>query len=144
MRTTIAFIFSLLILAGCTEKKEEKLLPITNENISGVWKASRFVSTLPGLTEEQKKGGELVFLSSIYTLRADHSFNLTSDAYAAGANGRWELDPNTYLLRMSYEMGGERGVEEFTVEALKADTLTLRIDIKEMNAFIQLKLSRSK
>lgn len=144
MRTTLALVLSLMMISGCTEKKEDTLLPINNEGVTGVWQAQRFISTLPGLTEEQKKGGEQEFLSSIYTLRPDHSFNLTSDAYAAGANGRWELDPNTKLLRMSYEMGGERGQEEFTVESLKKDTLTLRIDIQEMNAFIQLKLSRTK
>lgn len=141
MRTTFILVLSLLIISGCTEP-ESTLLPITNEGVTGTWKAARFISTIPGLTEEQQKGGEQEFLSSIYTLRTDHSFNLTSETFAAGANGRWELDPNTKLLTMSYEMGGERGVEEFTVEALKKDTMTLRIDIPDMQAFIQLKLSR--
>ncbi|MBP8917992.1 MAG: hypothetical protein KBG70_14685, partial [Chitinophagales bacterium] len=62
-------------------------LEINNENVSGVWKADVFVSTVPGIPPEYVEAGGKEFLSSVYTLNSDNSMNMKSDYFSNGAPG---------------------------------------------------------
>lgn len=142
MQKIIGLVCVCFMIVSCTEKNTA--IEINNEHVSGVWQAALFESTIPGITPEQQEGGKQEFLSSVYTLHPDHSFELTSNTFAAGAKGRWLLDQNTKELTMTYEMGGERGEEVFTVKRVTADSLTLRIDLTDGVSYLQLVLAREK
>lgn len=138
-------IISLLVVSAvsCNEMKMgDKQIEINNENIAGSWKAELFETNMSNISAEEKEAGQAEFLSSTYVLKPDHAFELHSNTFAAGAYGKWSLDPELKELTMSYEMGSEHGVEIYTVTALTESQMTLRIDIPSMQAFIQLTLKR--
>lgn len=142
-KVTGIFIVAILFISACKQVSGDKAVEVTNENVTGVWKAEVFQTNMPNISEEEKKAGEAEFLSSTYTLGSDHSFSLHSNTFEAGAQGRWSLVPETKELTMSYEMGSEHGVEVYTVSALTAETMTLRIDIPSMEAYVELRLRKS-
>jgi hypothetical protein len=139
MKKGILILVCGLILAACNEK-----VALTEENISGVWKASNFESTVPNIPAEYQEAGKQEFMSSVYTLNSDNSFELRSDFFSSGALGRWEFNPETKELSMFYEMDTTHGVEKFNVTELSGTSMTLRQDIPSMNAFVQLELKKSK
>jgi len=140
----MVFLVGLVLLTfSCKElKMGDKQMEITNENVAGVWKAEAFDSKMPNVSPEEMQAGEVEFLSSTYSLHPDHTFELHSNSFEAGARGRWSLNPEIKELTMSYEMGSEHGVEIYTVQELTENFMTLRVDIPEMEGYVQLRLKR--
>lgn len=129
-------IFISLFISCSTE------LEINNENVSGVWKADVFVSTVPGIPQEFVEAGQKEFLSSVYTLNSDHSLNMTSDYFSKGANGNWELNPDTKELSMYYTSDTIQGIEKFIITTLSKHQMVLRQDIEDMDAYVELTLKK--
>lgn len=117
-------------------------LEINNENVSGVWKADVFVSTVPGIPQEYVEAGEKEFLSSVYTLNDDNSMNMKSDYFSNGAPGNWELNPETKELSMFYTADTINGIEKFIITSLSKHQMILRQDIEEMDAYVELTLKK--
>lgn len=133
----------LAIAAGCGElRMGDKVVEVNNENVVGVWVADSFDTNMPMVGPEEMEAGKKEFLSSTYTLKEDHSFELHSNSFEAGAFGRWSLDPEKRELTMSYEMGAEHGVEIYTIAELTTSYMHLRIDIPSMEAYVLLGLKR--
>lgn len=139
MKKYLIILISGMLFAACSEKTE-----LTEENIAGVWNAKEFESTIPNIPADYQEAGKQEFLSSVYTLNKDNSFELRSSFFVNGAFGRWEFDPDTKELSMFYEMDTTHGVEKFNITALTATSMTLRQDIPSMKAYVQLELERSK
>ena len=117
-------------------------LEINNENVSGVWKADVFVSTVPGIPPEYVEAGEKEFLSSVYTLNSDNSMNMKSDYFSNGGPGNWELNPETKELSMYYTADTINGIEKFIITSLSKHQMILRQDIEEMSAYVELTLKK--
>ncbi len=117
-------------------------LEVSKENVSGVWKADVFVSTVPGIPQEYVEAGEKEFLSSVYTLNSDNSMNMKSDYFSNGAPGNWELNPETKELSMYYTADTINGIEKFMITSLSKHQMILRQDIEEMNAYVELTLKK--
>jgi hypothetical protein len=113
---------------------------VNETNVVGTWSAKSFESTIPGVPPEYAEAGEKEFLSSIYTLNADNSFKLTSNFYQPGARGRWELDAETNVLVIHYEMGSEKGIETYVVKKLYKNRIVLFQNMPEASGYVQITL----
>ncbi len=129
--------FLFVVFISCSTELE-----ISNENVSGIWKADVFLSTVPGIPAEYVEAGEKEFLSSVYTLNSDNSMNMTSDYFSQGAPGNWELNPETKELSMYYTADTINGIEKFIITSLSKHKMILRQDIEEMDAFVELTLKK--
>lgn len=126
-----------LIFNSCSTELE-----VSKENVSGVWKADVFVSTVPGIPQEYVEAGEKEFLSSVYTLNSDNSMNMKSDYFSNGAPGNWELNPESKELSMYYTADTINGIEKFIITSLSKHQMILRQDIEEMDAYVELTLKK--
>ncbi len=115
---------------------------INPENVSGVWTAQEFESTVPGIPEDVIAAGKKEFLSSVYTLNSDNTMDMHSDYFSKGAPGNWELDNATKELSMYYTADTIQGIEKFIITELTKNKMVLRQDIENMDAFVQLTLQK--
>ena len=132
------FAFILIISSGIISCS----LEINKENLSGSWKADRFVSTIPGIPEEFAKAGEKEFLSSVYTLNTDNSLSVKSDYFSNGASGRWELDETTSEISLFYSYDTIKGIEKYKIVSLEKKELILRQDMENGNGYVEITLKK--
>jgi len=113
---------------------------VNETNVAGKWKASDFESTIPDVPADFAEAGVKEFLSSIYTLNPDNSFELRSDYFQQGAFGRWELNAETKEISMFYEMDSIKGVETYIITALTKSKIVLFQDIPDVKAHVEITL----
>jgi hypothetical protein len=122
----------------------DREIEINNKNITGTWQASEFESEIPSIPPEYKEAGEKEFLSSVYTLREDHSMEMRSDYYNNGAFGRWEFNPDSKEISMIYQYDTTEGIEKYIITYLSENKMVLHqdIDANEFKGYVQLTLKR--
>ena len=128
------FIFTTFLTACKTE--------INETNVSGVWKAKEFESTIPGIPAEFQEAGKKEFLSSVYTLNTDNSLEVRSDFFKAGAKGHWEKKKKKLEVAMYYEMDTIKGVETYRILSLEKTTMVLQQDMPDMNGYVKITLQK--
>lgn len=113
---------------------------VSEISVTGVWAAKSFESTIPDVPAEYAEAGEQEFLSSIYTLNADNSFELTSNYFQPSARGHWELNAETNVLAMYYEKDAVKGVETYVIKKLYKNKIVLFQDVPGADAHVQITL----
>lgn len=140
-KNVILLILIVSVFSACKEINNSST-PINESSVSGVWKAKEFESTIPDIPEEYLEAGKKEFLSSVYTLNEDNTLEVRSDYFREGARGHWELDVEKKELSMFYEMDTIKGVETYNILELSSKAMTLRQEMTEVNAYVQITLEK--
>jgi hypothetical protein len=88
---TIILVF---LLFGCSSS-------VDSNRIVGSWKIVSFKADIPSFNPEIIKLGEKEALSTSYFFRKDHSFQMKSNIFPKGIEGKWEInqEANTIILK---------------------------------------------
>lgn len=121
---------------------DEQELEINNSNVEGKWKAEKFISTIPDIPQNVVEAGEKEFLSSVYTLNADNSMEMSSNYFINGAKGRWELNGETKEISMFYEYDTIKGVEKYIITSLSDLHIVLKQEMGSDKSFVELTLKK--
>ncbi len=140
-KNVILILIIVSVFSACKELKNTST-EINETSVSGVWKAKEFESTIPDIPEEYLEAGKKEFLSSVYTLNQDNTLEVRSDYFREGARGHWELDVTKKEISMFYEMDTIKGVETYNIIDLSKKEMTLRQEMTEVNAYVQITLQK--
>ena len=105
---------------------------INEGDLVGNWKVIEFRADMPDLSPALIEGAKSEALSSSYSFLEGNTFNMKSDIIYNGEGGKYELISGKKVIKMTYNPGGDKDLEEYEIQSLDSKSMIWSQDMGDL------------
>ncbi len=121
----MSILLSLVTIMFCSCNSQEK-----EDVIIGSWKVIQFDANTT-LAPAMIEGAKAEAITRIYSFQNDSTFNMKSKLRPDGELGKWEIDLEKKIIKMTYRPGAKQTKETYTLDILNGESMKWTQDLKE-------------